>query len=413
MRTMDFKIAWRNIWRNPRRSVLTICAISFACIVLIFMLSFQFGSYETMINTSVKIQTGHIQIQAQGYHEKRDIRLVVTDPSEIAKIVSNTPQVIGFTFRSQAFSLVSKGKRTYGVLVNGIDPAREKTVSRLKALVREGEFLTEKDTNVALLGNLLAKNLRASIGDEVTVLGQGRDGSIAATVLRVKGVFSSGISELDRSTLLMPLKSFSDVYSMGGAVHKIVIVLDSLSHVAEVKKHLALAIKSVQNDPPLVVMDWEDLMPGLRQGIELDLISGMIFYLILILVVAFSIMNTFLMAIFERTKEFGVLMAIGVTPGRLTRLLLMESLGLTIVGIAIGMLAGVLITYYFQSYGIDVSGASDLLSQFGISGRLYPRLGPLSVTIGPSAVLLITFVAALYPALKVRSFKPVEAIAAI
>ena len=410
---MDFKIAWRNIWRNPRRSVLTICAISFACIVLIFMLSFQFGSYETMINTSVKIQTGHLQIQARGYHEKKDIRLVVTDPDRIGKIVSRIPQVTGFTFRAQAFSLVSKGKRTYGVLVNGIDPLREKTVSRLKALVRKGHFLAEGDSNVALLGNLLSKNLRASIGDEVTVLGQARDGSIAASVLRVKGVFNSGIPELDRSTLLMPLSSFSELYSMGGGVHQIVIVLDSLSRVPQVKKALALAIKSVQNDPPLTVMDWEELIPGLRQGIEMDLISGMIFYLILILVVAFSIMNTFLMAIFERTREFGVLMAIGLTPGRLTRLLLMESLGLTTVGIAIGMLAGVLITYYFQRHGIDVSGVSDLLSQFGISGRLHPRLSPLSVTIGPAAVLVITFVAAIYPALKVRSFRPVEAMAAI
>ncbi len=410
---MDFKIAWRNIWRNPRRSILTICAIGFACIVLIFMLSFQFGSYETMINTSVKIQTGHIQIQAQGYHDNKDIRLVIKDPKAVEKVISSIGHIAGFTFRSEAFSLISRGKRTYGALVTGIDPRKEMRISRLKSLIRRGRFLKEGDKEGALIGTLLAKNLRASVNDDVTVLGQGRDGSIAATVLKVKGIFGSGISELDRSAVLIPLETFSSVYSMESSVHKAIIVLDSLKYVPQSKKALSAALKGIRNDPPLVALDWEELMPGLRQGIELDLISGLIFYLILILVVAFSIMNTFLMAIFERTREFGVLMAIGVTPRRITKLLLMESLGLTLVGIGFGMLIGVLFTLYFQIHGIDVSGASDLLSQFGITGRLYPRLGLLSISIGPAAVLILTSVVALYPALKIRSFRPVEAMAAV
>ena len=409
---MDFKIAWRNIWRNPRRSILTICATSFACIVLVFMLSFQFGSYETMINTSVKIQTGHLQIQAEGYKEKNDIRLVISNGEKVAALLRDIPEVRGFSLRSQAFSLVSVKNRTYGALVTGIDPKTEPSVSRLKSLVRSGSFLGDGAQNEAIVGNLLAKNLRISIGDEITILGQGRDGSIAATVLKIKGIFSSGITELDRSALFIPLDTFNEVYTMQGAVHQVVIVLDSLSHVHRVKNRLIQGIQDISNDPPLVVLDWEELMPGLRQGIEMDLISGMIFYLILILVVAFSIMNTFLMAIFERTREFGVLMAIGVTPRRLTKLLLMESIGLTAIGIASGTIAGILITYYFQVHGIDVSGASEILSQFGIGGRLHPRLGVLSISIGPGAVLLITLLAALYPALKVQSFKPVEAMAA-
>ena len=151
-------------------------------------------------------------------------------------------------------------------------------------------------------------------------------------------------------------------------------------------------------------------MPGLRQAIEMDLISGLIFYLILILVVAFSILNTFLMAIFERTKEFGVLMALGTRPGRLTRLLLIESLSMTMIGIAAGIFLGCLVTWYFQIHGIEISGTSELLSQFGISGRLYPKLSVLSAAIGPAMVLVITFMAALYPALKVRSLRPVEAL---
>ena len=160
----------------------------------------------------------------------------------------------------------------------------------------------------------------------------------------------------------------------------------------------------------LVVLDWKELMPGLHQSIQMDLYSGLIFYVILIIVVAFSILNTFLMAVIERTKEFGVMMAVGLTPGRLTRLLLIESVGMTMVGIISGIILGSIFTLYFQVHGIDFTGASEMMSQFGVSGRMYPKLSLLSATLGPAIVLSITFLAALYPALRVRRLKPVEAL---
>jgi len=185
-----------------------------------------------------------------------------------------------------------------------------------------------------------------------------------------------------------------------------------LRDVPKIKRAVQNGLKKAAGKHPLTVLDWEELMPGLRQAIEMDLISGLIFYLILILVVAFSILNTFLMAIFERTREFGVLMAIGTTPGRLTKVLLIESMTMTLVGILAGIAIGSLITLYFQAHGFDISGASELLSQFGITGRMYPRLSWISALSGPAAVLVITFLAALYPALKVRRMRPVEAMKA-
>ena len=407
--SIDAKMAWRNIWRNPRRTILTIGAIAFASLLLVFMLSFQFGSYETMINTSVKIQTGHLQIQALDYQEKKNIRLVVPEPAKIAEILQTIPHITAYTYRGQAFSLISSNERTYGVAVTGIDPEREAHVSRLKSLIREGGFLTAEDTDQALIGRLLAQNLRVKLGDELTVVGQGRDGSIAATVVQVKGIFSSGISDFDRAAIHIPLKTFQQVYSMQGAVHEVVVIADSLRNIDAIKTGVATGLLSLNLKKPLMVLDWDELMPGLRQSIEMDLISGLIFYLLLVLVVAFSILNTFLMAIFERTREFGVLMAIGTTPGRLTKVLLLESMTMTFIGIGTGIIVGSLITLFFQSHGIDISGASELLSQFGITGRMYPKLSWLSAVSGPLAVLIITFFAALYPALKVRRLQPVEA----
>jgi ABC-type lipoprotein release transport system permease subunit len=411
--SIDTKMAWRNIWRNPRRSIITVSAIMFASLLLVFMLSFQFGSYETMINTSVKISTGHLQVQADAYQDKKSIRLVVTDPESIGKRIEDIDSVESYTFRGQAFSLVSSKDRTYGALITGIDPKREATVSRLKKLIRNGNFLQPEDQNQALVGQLLARNLRVDLGDELTILGQGRDGSIAATVVRVKGIFSSGIDDLDRNSINIPLETFQDVYNMQDAVHEVVIIARSLSDIPEIKRTLNGMLLSRGDQMPLKTLDWEELMPGLRQGIEMDLVGGLIFYFLLVLVVAFSILNTFLMAIFERTREFGVLMAIGTTPLRLTKVLLIESMTMTMIGILAGIIIGSAITLYFQSHGIDISGASELLSQFGISGRMYPKLSIISALSGPLAVLLITFIAALYPALKVQRMQPVDAMRAV
>ncbi len=403
------KMAWRNLWRNPRRTGLTIGAIAFASLLLVFMLSFQFGSYETMINASVRIQTGHLKVQAAGYHDNRDMRRVVADPSAVAKILEADPDVAAYTLRANGFSLLSSQERTYGGLVVGVIPEREAHVSTLKTLIREGKYLAADDMDSALVGRLLARNLNVGVGDDVTVLGQGRDGSVAATVLRVKGIFSSGLDEFDRSVVHMPLSYFQEVYFMRGAVHEVVVIADSLRAVSGVKERVSKKIERLNADPALVALDWNDLMPGLMQAIKLDLIGGLIFWGILIIVVAFSILNTFLMAIFERTREFGVLMAIGARPGRMTRMLLAESLFMTLIGIGSGILLGCLVTLFFQSHGIDLGGASELLRQYGISGRIHPKLSVVSALLGPGLVFGATLLTALYPALKVRRLTPVEA----
>lgn len=411
--SVDVKMAWRNIWRNPRRSILTMTAIAFASLLLVFMLSFQFGSYDTMINSAVKIHTGHLQVQAKGYQDKRSMHLVVPNPETLGGILEKTPGVDAYTYRANAFSLVSSKERTYGIMVIGIDPAREANVSTLKKVIRQGHYLSAEDMAQALVGELLAKNLRAGLGDELVVLGQGRDGSVAATVVQVKGIYNSGMDEFDRSSIHVPLKHFQDVYAMRGSVHEVVALGTSLGKIPAIKKAVGDAMESEAPKHSLVVLDWMDLMPGLVEGIQLDLVSGLILYVILIVVVAFSILNTFLMAVFERTKEFGVLMAIGTTPGRLTKILLLESTTMTIVGIVLGMIAGSLVTWYFQVHGISIAGTSEVVRQFGIPERMFPQLSFLSMTIGPILVLFITSLTALYPALKVRRLRPVEALASV
>ncbi len=406
---VELKMAWRNLWRNPRRTLLTIAAISFAGIILVFMLSFQLGSYDVMINTSVKTSTGHLQIQPQGYLEDKEMRRVIQAPQPITDILADMEGLEGYTLRANGFCLVSSSERTQGVLLTGIDPEKEARVSTLKSLIRKGEYLENDSSYGVLVGDLLAHNMKLKVKDELTVLGQGLDGSVAAAVLEVKGIFKSGLTEMDRNMALMPLSDFQEIFSMGESVHEVVVLVDSLLKVEGVKQTIAARLNQLPQGKDLAVLDWMEIMPGLLQGIEMDLVSGLIMYAVLIIVVAFSIFNTFLMAIFERTREFGVLLAVGTTPTRLTRLVLLESVCMTLIGIAIGIIAGSLVTLYFQTHGIYISGAEEMLKEYGLPSRLYPRLSIISAVTGPLAVFVITFISAVFPALKIRRIEPVEA----
>jgi putative ABC transport system permease protein len=410
---INLKMAWRNIWRNPRRSILTILAITFAGALLIFMLSWQLGSYDAMINAAVRIRTGHLQVEAKGYSKNQDIHLVVPHPAAVGALLDATDGVCAYSYRASAFSIVSSKQRTCGVMITGIEPEREARVSTIERLVRKGSYLSTSDKNQALVGRLLATNLKVAPGDELVVLGQGRDGSVAATVLTVKGIFSSGQDEFDRNFLFMPLKTFQEVYDMRGAVHQVVVMADALSEVPGIKATLTSGLQRIEGGDQLRVLGWRELMPGLMEAIKMDLISGFIFYLVLIVVVAFSILNTFLMAILERTREFGVMLAIGTRPGRLTKLLLLESSGMTLIGIIAGVVLGSIVTLYYQTYGFHITGATEILRQYGLPERIHPQLSMLSASIGPGIVLMITLLAALYPALKVRRLGPVEAMKAV
>ena len=164
------------------------------------------------------------------------MRRVVADPSPVEGILSEVHGIEAITFRANAFSMVSSNERTYGVMVIGIDPDKEARVSTLKKLVRKGRYLTQTDTARILVGRLLADNLRVDLGDELTVLGQGRDGSVAAAVFGVTGIFSSGIDELDRNTVHIPLKYFQEIYAMDQAVHEVTIICENLGDLPEIKQ---------------------------------------------------------------------------------------------------------------------------------------------------------------------------------
>ncbi|MEZ5275746.1 MAG: FtsX-like permease family protein [Opitutaceae bacterium] len=408
----DLQLAWRNLWRNRRRSMLSISAVVFASAILVFMLSLAANQYQLMIRASVNGGTGYLQILADDYRDDPQVWLVIPDPEAVIHSLDGNPRVRATTVRSEGFSLLAGKDHALGAMVIGIDPETESRVTTVADTVREGTFLKPEEFDRAVIGGLLARNLGIGAGDTVTLLGSARDGSIAAGDVVIQGLFETGQPEVDRSTLYVGRAFFDEVFRMEGAVHRILIRSDSLWWLAEPAREIEGKVSGLgTKEHPLVTLTWRELLPGLLEGIELDMLIGGVMYLILVLVVAFSILNTFIMAVYERTREFGVMMAIGTTPWRLVRVLMLESGLLTLAGVLTGIALGSIITLYFARVGIDFGEeAAAYMVQYGLPPRAYPELSPVTATLGPSVVLVVTLLAALLPVLKIRRLRPVEAI---
>ena len=404
------RIAWRNIGRNKRRSVLTGLAVAFAVAILTFSMAFQRGSYTNMIYNTVHTSTGHLQVQHQEYWPDRNLWKKVHQPRQVISNLRDIPAIQAMAPRVQAPALVSTDNRCFGAVIKGIQPDLEAHVSTIAAGITVGKYLVKDDTQGAVVGQLLAKNLGVGIGDEIVFIGQGADGSLAAGKLVVRGIFKTGINELDRATVAAHLSAVQEAYSMVDAVSEIVILLDHDKNRNTVSKQIK---DRLQKEPhaELAVLDWSTLMPGTEESMKMDWNTGLILYFVLVMVVGFGIANTFLMAFIERIHEFGVLLALGMRPILLSYMLYLESILLTTVGAMIGLTIGISITFYFRSTGINFgAGSEEIMAQYGMSSVIYPEISWLVVNWSVGIVLGVALFFALYPALKVRRLKPVEAL---
>ena len=403
------RLAWRNIWRHPRRTWLTTGAMVFSNTLLVFMISLQFGMYDLMINNTLQSFSGHLQVQAPGYKDEQKMRQSVPDIQNLAARYREDSGFQNVAARGAAFALASSEERSYGIQVYGVEPAFEPGVSNIPGLVQEGRFLADIDATEIVIGKVLARNLRVGIGDELTLLGTGRDGSFAAAIVSIVGIFDSSIPDLDRSIAEIPLGLFQDMFAMDGAGHQLVITVPDLSDVPAAKQQ---AEKLLPFGSGLVVHDWEALQPGLKQAIQADLTSAWFMYGLLVILVAFSVMNTQLMSVLERTREFGIVMSLGLTPGRLGRLVMLETTLMGIVGLVLGALLGALLTSWFTVNGFAYPGMEELAAVFNLPARMYPKVTPGTLIAGPAAVFAGTLASALYPALRLHWLQPVEAMRA-
>ena len=417
---ITLRMAWRNLWRHKRRTWITVSAMIFSNLLLVFMISIQFGSYRMMIDNTLQSFTGHMQVQRTGYNDDPKIRSSI---SNIRSLADNIRQQLNSTkvaARGLAFAMTSSEDRSYGLQIAGVEPDFEKNVSTLPGLIKQGSNFSSFDAEEIIIGSVLARNLQVEVGDELTLLGSGHDGSIAAGVVKVAAIFESGVSDVDRLMAQIPLGYFQLIFGMEDAGHSIVINADELEQVSALKHRVEQIISStvassLQDgiDEPLSVLDWEQLTPGLKQAIQADMTSAWFMYGVLIILVAFSVLNTQLMSVLERTREFGTMMALGVKPARLGRLVLTETFLMSSLGLLLGAALGVALTYYLSITGFTYPGMEEMGERFNLPGRIYPALSFLSIFLGPGIVFICSLIAAIYPALRLFRLHPIEAMRAV
>lgn len=403
------QFAWRNVWRNKRRSIITVLAITFAVMLSIAMRSLQLGTYDVNIRRAVELYSGYLQIQKNGYQKNPSLRKGFRYTPELENTIRSVPLIKAYTPRLIGDGLVSNphDSTSLGALIMGIVPEKERRVAQLMNKLNRGRFFRSDTTNEIVLGNKLMENLKAEIGDEVVILAQAFDGSLGNLKFKIVGTIKTGVFELDAAAVFMGLSTAQDLLSMYGRVTMVAIALDNLQNIPPVQQQLTRLLP----EDDLVVLNWAEIMPDLKQAIEMDNIGGILFLAILVIVVAFGILNTMLMSIQERYREFGIVLSLGMANRKLVIMILWETLYIVLIGLVLGNLLAAAINYYIVLHPIVFSGGfAELYEEYGFLPRMESTLRFSIFWNNTLAVLIISILAVIYPAFKVYKLEPLKGI---
>lgn len=405
---MVVRLAWRNLWRQTHRTALSLTSIALASGITVFLLSLQQGAYGTIWDSVLRLTDGFAQVRPADSGDDPDLRRTIDGPSRLVDLLDRLPGITAATPRATSFAILSHGPRSYGGAVLGVDPQRESKVSVLGTTIATGRYLTAQDSNAAVIGAGLSRVLDLSVGDALTLLGTSRDGSIAADQLTVIGIFATGAPELDRRVVEIPLRRFQDDFALGDRASLVVIGGRTLRDVEAVLPRLQTVVRPAG----LVVRDAAQLEPGLNEVILLDISFSLLLYISTVVAVVFIILNTILMSVLERTREFGMLMALGMRPAMLGRMVWTELLFLAVIGGAIGIAVGSLGTAWAATHGVPLPRAEALFAQWHMPSLIHPRLSILSALAGPMAIMAAIAAVGFVPLMNIRRLEPVSAMRA-
>ena len=404
---MYLTLAFRNLWRNRRRTLLTLSAMVVSAALLILSLGIFSGMFEDMLSSATEQYHGHMVLAHHDYHLRRD--MYAHQPQDIAEKLqlNNEPEIRGISPRLRSFGLLSVAERSQPIELLGILPDQERQVTSLHTQLLTGKYPDNHDSDGAMIGQGLARKLGLKIGDELVFVTQAADGSIGNDLLYVTGIFATGDSRQDNSLVLAPLAWVQAVMALPGRIHEVSF------RVSEPMRAAELAQKLATNLPDgIELLDWGELLPEMRDVIATYDVSRMIFVTILYLATGLGILNTFFMSVMERTCEFGVLMAQGMRPWAIRGLVILETFLLGCIALAIGLTGGAAMTLYMQQVGIDLSDYITPVTYAG--GTILPRLHAVfdgDNFLVPAAMLLfICVLAGFLPANRAARLDPVQAI---
>jgi len=395
-------MAWRNIIRNIRRSIITMAAITIGLASLLFLWAFNDGIHNNMTRNMQDSIIGSIQIHQQGYFRSPRLSRYIHQPQQVVTALHQAG-VDDYASELQDFALAAGDDVSEGLVLLGVNP--EHTLLTMPDKVDQGRWLRADDTTACILGATSARNLGLRLGDDLVLLTEDRFGSLAAEKFTLVGIISSGEMGIDRGLAVIPLPFMQTWLGMEGRVSRMLIQLpnDRLESTYQ-SLHTALSDQNYE------VMRWYDMYPMMQQWVELENVFYYIFLGVVLLIVAAGVMNTVLMSMLERVHEFGVMLALGCSRFSLAGMVLVESMILGTCGVLAGTALGLSLVAWFHRVGIDLSGQMDTIQRFYVDPVVHTEINTDHLLHTVSLVLLAALLAAIVPALRAARLEPVDAI---
>jgi len=362
------------------------------------------GTYNRIIDMFTRNRLGHIQVHAEGYLDKPSLYKKIDSYEAVGRVIERTRGVEAWAPRLYSAGLASVGEKSSGVRIIGIDPERESAATRFEKKVIEGRSFSPDPSHEAILGKGAAKTLKAGVGDEIVIVSQGADGSIANDLYTIVGIIESGDATADQSSFYLHLQDAQELLVLEGAIHEIVVVVDNLNQVAQT----TIAIRQTLNDPQLKVAPWQEFARSFYVAMQADKEGAWIMLFVIVLIVAVGVLNTVLMTVLERTREYGVMRALGTRPLQIVRLVLYEVALMASIGIVIGFGLSLLINYILSLHGIPMP----LTFTYGGMEftHYYAEVNAHSFYIPAITVTLSAMIVSIFPAAKAARIAPARAL---
>ena len=402
---MILAVAWRNIWRSKTRSLVILISICLGLAAGIFNIAFYKGMADQRIDSAIKTEASHIQVHNLKYMNNPDKKFLILNADSIAHVISSVDGVKAVSERIILNTMIQSPTTGAGVKITGVDPEQEKQVTNLYTKLIEGTWFEDGKRNPIIIGKKLADKLKVKLRSKVVITLQDMQGNITGAAFRIEGIFETSNTNYDETCVFVRKDDLSRIMQLDkSSCQEIAVLLNDNNLLNSVDATLT------QKLPGLDVKTWREIMP------EVDLVESSldltlyIFMAIILFALLFGIINTMLMAVLERAKELGMLMAIGMNKVRVFIMIMLETVMLSLTGGICGIALGWILDLYFGNVGISLATWSEAYSSLGFDTLIYPRLS-LSTSLEVAVMIIITgVIASIYPAMKALRLRPAEAI---
>jgi len=398
------KIAWRNIWRNKLRSLAVIFSVFLGLLGGILLASLSAGMLEGRIHSFIENEMSHIQVHHPDFVGQKEVYQTIAGDGNLLSGILQMEGVKAATLRTKTHSMVASATYSSGVQLLGVIPEMENKTTAFSKNIMEGDYLNTDDKNAIVIGKVLANKLRVGVGSRIVLTFQDVENNITSVAYVVKGIFETYSNMYDEKNVFVPLDNLNQHLKLENEFHELAVLTTDVNT-------LDIQLEKLKKQfPDMTVRSWEEISPEMRYWIEAGGLFTYIFTIIIMVALAFGLLNTMLMAVFERTREIGMLMAIGMNKRKVFGLIVSETILLSFIGTLLGIVAGYISIAHLSEKGVDLSAFSDVMKEIGFDTMIYPVIDQTFFMLLPVIVFVTALLAAIYPAVKGLKLNPAEAI---